>query len=104
MSFALGAFFAGMVMRESRFAHRAATESLPLQDAFSVLFFVGVGMLFDWHILLESPLEVLTVLLIILFGKSIGAFGLVYFMRYPAPYRHDCGGSAGADRANSPSF
>lgn len=83
MSFALGAFFAGMVMRESRFAHRAATESLPLQDAFSVLFFVGVGMLFDWHILLESPLEVLTVLLIILFGKSIGAFGLVYFMRYP---------------------
>ena len=83
VSFALGAFFAGMVMRESRFAHRAATESLPLQDAFSVLFFVGVGMLFDWHILLESPLEVLTVLLIILFGKSIGAFGLVYFMRYP---------------------
>ena len=82
VSFALGAFFAGMVMRESRFAHRAATESLPLQDAFSVLF-VGVGMLFDWHILLESPLEVLTVLLIILFGKSIGAFGLVYFMRYP---------------------
>ena len=79
VSFALGAFFAGMVMRESRFAHRAATESLPLQDAFSVLFFVGVG----WHILLESPLEVLTVLLIILFGKSIGAFGLVYFMRYP---------------------
>ena len=83
VSFALGAFFAGMVMRESRFAHRAATESLPLQDAFSVLFFVGVGMLFDWHILIESPLEVLTVLLIILFGKSIGAFALVYVMRYP---------------------
>lgn len=83
VSFALGAFFAGMVMRESRFAHRAATESLPLQDAFCVLFFVGVGMLFDWHILVDAPLSVLTVLLIIILGKSLAAFGLVYFLRYP---------------------
>ncbi|MFR6027908.1 MAG: cation:proton antiporter [Sutterella wadsworthensis] len=75
VSFALGAFFAGMVMRESKFAHRAATESLPLQDAFSVLFFVGVGMLFDWHIIIEAPLSVLTVLLIIMLGKGLAAFG-----------------------------
>lgn len=83
VSYALGAFFAGMVMRESKFAHRAATESLPLQDAFSVLFFVGVGMLFDWHIIIEAPLSVLTVLLIIMLGKGLAAFGLVYVLRYP---------------------
>lgn len=83
VSFALGAFFAGMVMRESAFAHRAATESLPLQDAFAVLFFVGCGMLFDWHILFESPLEVLAVLFIVLFGKVAAAFGLVVLLRYP---------------------
>ena len=80
---AYGASFAGMVMRESKFAHRAATESLPLQDAFSVLFFVGVGMLFDWHIIIEAPLSVLTVLLIIMLGKGLAAFGLVYVLRYP---------------------
>lgn len=83
VSFALGAFFAGMVMRESRFAHRAATESLPLQDAFAVLFFVGVGMLFDWHILADAPLEVLAVLFIIMFGKSLAAFLLVVLLRRP---------------------
>lgn len=83
VSFALGAFFAGMVMRESRFAHRAATESLPLQDAFSVLFFVGVGMLFDWHILIDAPFAVLTVLLIIMLGKGLAAFALVHLLRYP---------------------
>lgn len=83
VSFALGAFFAGMVMRESRFAHRAATESIPLQDAFAVLFFVGCGMLFDWRILLENPFEVLAVLLIILLGKSAAAFFLVVALRYP---------------------
>ena len=53
VSFALGAFFAGMMMRESEFSHRAADESLPLRDAFSVLFFVSVGMLFDPQVLLE---------------------------------------------------
>ena len=83
VSFALGAFFAGMVMRESSFAHRAATESLPLQDAFCVLFFVGVGMLFDWHIIIEAPLQVLTVLLIIMVGKAMAAFGLVHMLKYP---------------------
>ena len=83
VSFALGAFFAGMMMRESSFAHRAATESLPLQDAFCVLFFVGVGMLFDWHIIIDAPLQVLTVLLIIMVGKALAAFGLVHVLRYP---------------------
>ena len=83
VSFALGAFFAGMVMQESRFAHRAATESIPLQDAFAVLFFVGCGMLFDWRILITSPLEVLAVLFIILLGKSAAAFFLVVGLRYP---------------------
>lgn len=83
VSFALGAFFAGMVMQGSKFAHRAATESLPLQDAFSVLFFVAVGMLFDWHILIESPLEVLAVLLVIILGKALCAFFVVWFLRYP---------------------
>ena len=83
VSFALGAFFAGMVMRESRYAHRAVVNSLPLQDAFSVLFFVGVGMMLDWHILVEEPLGVLTVLGIILFGKSIAVFVLVHMMGYP---------------------
>lgn len=83
VSFALGAFFAGMVMRESRYAHRAVVNSLPLQDAFSVLFFVGVGMMLDWHILVDEPMGVLTVLAIILFGKSISVFVLVHFMGYP---------------------
>lgn len=83
VSFALGAFFAGMVMRESKFSHRAAEESLPLRDAFSVLFFVSVGMLFKPGIVLEQPLHVLGVVLIIIFGKSMAAFGLVLAFRYP---------------------
>lgn len=83
VSFALGAFFAGMVMRESEFSHRAAEESLPLRDAFSVLFFVSVGMLFDPGILLEKPWHVLGVLAIIIFGKSIAASVLVLALRYP---------------------
>jgi CPA2 family monovalent cation:H+ antiporter-2 len=83
VSFALGAFFAGMVMRESEFSHRAAQESLPLRDAFSVLFFVSVGMLFDPAILLKEPLHVLGVLAIIMLGKSIAAFVLVLVFRYP---------------------
>ncbi|HAO23920.1 MAG TPA: sodium:proton antiporter, partial [Methylophaga sp.] len=66
VSFALGAFFAGMMMRESEFSHRAAQESLPLRDAFSVLFFVAVGMLFDPAILIEEPLHVLAVVGIII--------------------------------------
>lgn len=83
VSFALGAFFAGMVMRESKYAHRAATDSLPLQDAFSVLFFVGVGMMLDWRVILEEPWSILTILAIIMIGKSLTAFCLVHFLRYP---------------------
>lgn len=83
VSFALGAFFAGMVMRESPYAHRAARESLPLQDAFSVLFFVGVGMMLDWHVLIHEPIGILTMLGIIMIGKSATAFLLVHFLRYP---------------------
>lgn len=83
VSFALGAFFAGMVMRESEFSHRAAEESLPLRDAFAVLFFVSVGMLFDPHILFSEPLKLLAVVAIIIIGKSIAAMGLVLAFRYP---------------------
>jgi CPA2 family monovalent cation:H+ antiporter-2 len=83
VSFALGAFFAGMVMRESALSHRAAQESLPLRDAFSVLFFVSVGMLFDPGVLVEQPLHVLATLGIIIIGKSLAAFLLVLAFRYP---------------------
>jgi len=83
VSFALGAFFAGMVMRESEFAHRAAEESLPLRDAFAVLFFVAVGMLFNPAVLVEQPLQVLGVLAIIIVGKSLAAMALVIAFRYP---------------------
>ena len=74
VSFALGAFFAGMVMRESPLSYRAAEESLPLRDAFSVLFFVSVGMLFDPQVLISEPIHVIVVVAIIVFGKSLAAF------------------------------
>lgn len=77
VSFALGAFFAGMVLNESELSHRAAHDTLPLRDAFAVLFFVSVGMLFDPSILLAQPLAVLAVLAIIILGKSAAAFLLV---------------------------
>jgi len=83
VSFALGAFFAGMVMRESPLSYRAAEESLPLRDAFSVLFFVSVGMLFDPQVLIREPLHLFVVLAIIIFGKSLAAFFLVLLFRYP---------------------
>jgi len=83
VSFALGAFFAGMVMRESEFSHRAAEESLPLRDAFAVLFFVSVGMLFDPMVLIDRPLQVLAVTGIIVLGKSLAAALLVLAFRYP---------------------
>ena len=83
VSFALGAFFAGMVLRESEFSHRAAEESLPLRDAFSVLFFVSVGMLFDPGILVLQPLKVLAVVAVIVLGKSLAAFLIVLLFRYP---------------------
>ncbi|WP_233148952.1 YbaL family putative K(+) efflux transporter [Shimwellia pseudoproteus] len=77
VSFALGAFFAGMVLNESELSHRAAHDTLPLRDAFAVLFFVSVGMLFDPSILVEQPLAVLGTLVIIVIGKSAAAFLLV---------------------------
>lgn len=83
VSFALGAFFAGMVMRESEFSHRAAEESLPLRDAFAVLFFVSVGMLFEPQILLDEPLRLLAVVAIIIIGKSVAAMVLTLAFRYP---------------------
>ncbi|NDP62830.1 YbaL family putative K(+) efflux transporter [Polaromonas sp.] len=83
VSFALGAFFAGMVMRESEFSHRAAHESLPLRDAFSVLFFVSVGMLFEPAILVQAPAHVLGVVAIIIVGKAMAALVLVVALRYP---------------------
>jgi CPA2 family monovalent cation:H+ antiporter-2 len=83
VSFALGAFFAGMVVNSSDLSHEAAADALPLQDAFSVLFFVAVGMLFDPAILVRHPLEVLAVVLIIMVGKSIGALGIVLLFHYP---------------------
>ena len=83
VSFALGAFFAGTVMRESDLSHRAAEESLPLRDAFAVLFFVSVGMLFDPLVLLAEPLRVLAVVAIIILGKGLAAAVLVLTLRYP---------------------
>jgi CPA2 family monovalent cation:H+ antiporter-2 len=83
VSFALGAFFAGVVMSESHLSHRAAADSLPLQNAFAVLFFVSVGMLFDPYVIIREPLAVAGVLALIIFGKSIIAFLIVVLLRYP---------------------
>lgn len=83
VSYALGAFFAGMVLRESQFSQRAADETLPLRDAFAVLFFVSVGMLFDPQVLVESPWRVLAVVAVIVLGKSVAAAALVLLLRYP---------------------
>jgi len=83
VSFALGAFFAGVVLSESDFSHQAAADSLPFQDAFAVLFFVSIGMLFDPGILVRQPLGVLAVVMLIVFGKSIAAFGIVLICGYP---------------------
>ncbi|HKU90683.1 MAG TPA: YbaL family putative K(+) efflux transporter [Steroidobacteraceae bacterium] len=83
VSFALGAFFAGVILSESELSHQAGNDSLPLKDAFAVLFFVSVGMLFDPTVLLREPLEVLAVLAIIMFGKSIAAFVIVLAFRHP---------------------
>ncbi|ODQ07806.1 MULTISPECIES: YbaL family putative K(+) efflux transporter [unclassified Shigella] len=76
-SFALGAFFAGMVLNESELSHRAAQDTLPLRDAFAVLFFVSVGMLFDPMVLIEHPFGILATLAIIIIGKSAAALVLV---------------------------
>jgi CPA2 family monovalent cation:H+ antiporter-2 len=83
VSFALGAFFAGVVLSESDFSHKAAANSLPLQDAFAVLFFVSVGMLFDPSILVREPMMVAGVVALILFGKALAALAIVGVMGYP---------------------
>lgn len=83
VSFALGAFFAGMMMRESEYSHRAAEESLPLRDAFAVLFFVSVGMLFEPSVIWTQPLKLLLVVLIIVVGKTLAAIAIVLLFRYP---------------------
>ena len=83
ISFALGAFFSGMMIKESSLNHEVADRALPFQDAFAVLFFVSVGMLFDPNILVEQPLMVLLVAFVIMFGKSIVAFSIVMLFGYP---------------------
>ncbi len=83
VSFALGAFFAGMMIRESDLNHEVADRALPFQDAFAVLFFVSVGMLFDPHILLEQPLKVLTVIAIVIGGNFVIGFTIVRLFGYP---------------------
>ena len=83
VSFALGAFFAGMILSESELSQRAANETLPLRDAFAVLFFVSVGMLVDPSIILRDPLPLLATVFIILVGKSVAAFGIVRLFGYP---------------------
>jgi CPA2 family monovalent cation:H+ antiporter-2 len=83
VSFALGAFFAGMIMSESQLSQRAANETLPLRDAFAVLFFVSVGMLVDPMIVVREPIAVLATVLIIVLGKSIAAYLIVRLFRHP---------------------
>jgi monovalent cation:H+ antiporter-2, CPA2 family len=82
VSFALGAFFAGMILSESKLSQQAATETLPLRDAFAVLFFVSVGMLFDPAILVRQPVAVFGTLLIIVVGKSLAAYAIVRLFGY----------------------
>ena len=83
VSFALGAFFAGMMLGESQLSRRAAEETLPLRDAFAVLFFVSVGMLFDPKVVIEQPGPLLVTIMIIVFGKSIAAFAIVRAFGHP---------------------
>lgn len=83
VSMALGAFFAGMLVKESDFSHRAEEETLSLREIFAILFFVSVGMLFDPKILIEQPLHILAVVAIIMIGKTLAAMALVLFFRYP---------------------
>jgi CPA2 family monovalent cation:H+ antiporter-2 len=83
VSLALGAFFAGMILSESELSHRAAQETLPLRDAFAVLFFVSVGMLFDPSIIVTQPLLVLATVFIIVIGKSLAAFWIVILFKRP---------------------
>lgn len=83
VSFALGAFFAGMILAESELSSRAAQETLPLRDAFAVLFFVSVGMLFDPTVLVTNPLPLIATVAIIIIGKSLAAFAIVRVFGHP---------------------
>ena len=83
VSFALGAFFAGLILNESELGHKAAAETLPLRDAFAVLFFVAVGMLFNPNILISQPWALIGTFLIIVIGKSLAAWLLVLMFGYP---------------------
>lgn len=83
VSFALGAFFAGMILGETQLSRRAAEETLPLRDAFAVLFFVAVGMLFDPAVLVERPLPLIATVFIIVVGKSVAAFAIVRAFGHP---------------------
>lgn len=83
VSYALGAFFAGVIINESELSHRAAAESMPLQDVFAVLFFVSVGMLFNPAILIERPWDVAASVAIVILGKSFAAFAIVLLLKFP---------------------
>lgn len=83
VSFALGAFFGGTMLRESSLSHRAAEESLPLRDAFSVLFFVSVGMLLDPQVLIQEPLKLIAVVAVVMIGTPLAAAAFVLALRYP---------------------
>ena len=97
VSMALGAFLAGMIVGRSDFSLRAASEALPMRDAFAVLFFVSVGMLLDPTLLIESPLLVVLTLLVILVGKPLAAFGITLALGYPSRCRAFGGRGAGSD-------
>ena len=95
VSFALGAFVAGTVMRESEFSHRAAVETLPLRDAFSVLFFVSIGMMVDPAIFLEQPGRILVVVMVVMFVNFASAVAIVIANRYPLSTALSIGASLG---------
>ena len=98
VSFALGAFFAGMILSESELSQRAAQETLPLRDAFAVLFFAAVGMLFNPMIVVTAPVLLIVTILIIVIGKSLAAFVIVRLFRHQQFDRADDLGQPGADR------
>ncbi len=95
VSFALGAFVAGTVMRESEFSHRAAQETLPLRDAFSVLFFVSIGMMVDPAVFLDQPWRILVVVFVVMFVNSACAVAIVIANRYPLSTALSIGASLG---------
>ena len=98
VSMELGAFLAGMVVGRSEFSTRAATDALPMKDAFAVLFFVSVGMLFDFQSLLDTPGLVLATLAIVIVGKPLAAIVITVLLRLSARHRAGRRGGAGADR------